>query len=115
MKQQIPVTIVTGFLGAGKTTLLRSLIARRQTRRLALLINEFGEISVDGALVREVAGADAQVHIQDFPHGLIAYGDDTRFIPAMQALAARRAQIDHVLIEASGLALPTAVMEQLQS
>jgi cobalamin biosynthesis protein CobW len=119
MKQLIPVTIVTGFLGAGKTTLLRSLVERRQTRRLALLINEFGEISVDGALVRDAvenkAGSDPHVHIEDFAHGLIAYGDDEQFVPAMLVLAARRAQIDHVLIETSGLALPTAVMEQLQS
>ncbi len=115
MKQLIPVTIVTGFLGAGKTTLLRSLVERRQTRRLALLINEFGEISVDGAMVRDTVGTDTQVHVQDFAHGLIAYGDDELFVPAMLALAARRAQIDHVLIETSGLALPTAVMEQLQS
>jgi len=118
MKQLIPVTIVTGFLGAGKTTLLRSLVERRQTRRLALLINEFGEISVDGALVRTAVGStargNAQVHVEDFAHGLIAYGDDELFVPAMLALAARRAQIDHVLIETSGLALPTAVMEQLQ-
>nr|WP_315393006.1 GTP-binding protein [uncultured Duganella sp.] len=115
MKQLIPVTIVTGFLGAGKTTLLRGLVERRQTRRLALLINEFGEISVDGALMRDGVGDDAQVCIQDFPHGLIAYGDDVLFVPAMRALALRRAQIDHVLIETSGLALPTAVMELLQS
>jgi len=110
----IPVTIVTGFLGAGKTTLLRGLIARRQTRRLALLINEFGEISVDGALVRAASEGDAHVQIEDFAHGLIAYGDDTRFVPAMQALARRRAQVDHVLIETSGLALPTAAMALLQ-
>jgi cobalamin biosynthesis protein CobW len=115
MKQLIPVTIVTGFLGAGKTTLLRGLVERRQTRRLALLINEFGEISVDGAVVRDGVGDDPQVCIQDFPHGLIAYGDDVQFVPAMQAIAKRRAQIDHVLIETSGLALPTAVMELLQS
>jgi len=114
MNQRIPVTVVTGFLGAGKTTLLRDLIGRRQTRRLALLINEFGEISVDGALVRDSAGDDPQVCIQDLAHGLIAYGDDALFIPAMQAIAQRRAQVDHVLIETSGLALPTAVMEQLQ-
>jgi cobalamin biosynthesis protein CobW len=115
MKQPIPVTIVTGFLGAGKTTLLRSLIERRQTRRLALLINEFGEVAVDGALVRDAADGDAHVHIEDFAHGLIAYGDDERFVPAMQAIAARRAHVDHVLIETSGLALPTAAMELLQS
>ncbi|MDC8756778.1 CobW family GTP-binding protein [Janthinobacterium fluminis] len=115
MKQPIPVTIVTGFLGSGKTTLLRSLIQRRQTRRLALLINEFGEISIDGALIRDAAGGDGQVHIHDFPYGLIAYGDDEQFVPTMRAIAARRANVDHVLIETSGLALPTAVMELLQS
>ena len=115
MNALIPVTIVTGFLGSGKTTLLSSLIKHRQTRRLALLINEFGEVSIDGALIRDTAGEDQHVRIHDFAYGLIAYGDDTRFIPTMKALAARRAGIDHVLIETSGLALPTAVMELLQS
>ena len=119
MKPLIPVTIVTGFLGSGKTTLLSSLIKNRQTRRLALLINEFGEVSIDGALIRDSASGDAtaqtQIQIEDFPHGLIAYGDDENFVPALQAIAARRAQVDHVLIETSGLALPTAVMEMLQS
>jgi len=110
----VPVTIVTGFLGSGKTTLLRGLVERRQTRRLALLINEFGEVSIDGLLLREGAhGHEVQIH--DFPHGLIAYGGDERFVPTMLAIAARRAQVDHVLIETSGLALPTAVMELLQS
>jgi cobalamin biosynthesis protein CobW len=114
MSAPIPVTIVTGFLGSGKTTLLRSLVARRQTRRLALLINEFGEISIDGALIREESGGSGQILIHDFPYGLIAYGDDERFIPIMQEIAARRGGVDHVLIETSGLALPTAVMEILQ-
>ena len=114
--QPIPVTIVTGFLGAGKTTLLRSLVQRRQTRRLALLINEFGEVTIDGDLIRASSSDDGgQVRIHDFPYGLIAYGDDEHFVPTMLALAARRAQVDHVLIETSGLALPTAVMESLQT
>ncbi|MFL9925976.1 GTP-binding protein [Herbaspirillum lusitanum] len=114
----IPVTVVTGFLGAGKTTLLRGLVQKRQARRLALLINEFGEVAIDGDLLRATpdgARAKTVVQIQDFPYGLIAYGDDEHFVPAMLAIAARRAQIDHVLIETSGLALPTAVMEALQS
>ncbi len=114
--QPIPVTIVTGFLGAGKTTLLRSLVQRRQTRRLALLINEFGEVTIDGDLIRASSSDEGgQVRIHDFSYGLIAYGDDERFVPTMLALAARRAQVDHVLIETSGLALPTAVMESLQT
>ncbi|EOA03173.1 G3E family GTPase [Herbaspirillum frisingense GSF30] len=111
----IPVTVVTGFLGAGKTTLLRALVQRRQSRRLALLINEFGEVAIDGDLLRAEGDGQGQVQIQDFAHGLIAYGEDEQFVPAMLALAARRAQIDHVLIETSGLALPSAVMEVLQS
>lgn len=118
MNQLIPVTIVTGFLGSGKTTLLRSLIQRRQTRRLALLINEFGEVSIDGELIRDSADNNNdgdQIRIHDFSHGLIAYGDDELFIPVMRAIAERRANVDHVLIETSGLALPTAVMEMLQS
>jgi cobalamin biosynthesis protein CobW len=111
----IPVTIVTGFLGSGKTTLLGSLIKRRQNRRLALLINEFGEVAIDGALIRNSTDGNEQIKIHDFPYGLIAYGDDQHFIPTMQAIAKRRAHVDHVLIETSGLALPTAVMELLQS
>ena len=114
MSAPIPVTIVTGFLGSGKTTLLRSLIMRRQTRRLALLINEFGEVSIDGALIRQAGDGDQQIRIHDFPYGLIAYGDDELFVPTMQAIAARRGTVDHVLIETSGLALPSAVMETLQ-
>ncbi|NMM39067.1 MAG: GTP-binding protein [Glaciimonas sp.] len=112
--EMIPVTIVTGFLGSGKTTLLGNLIKSRQSRRLALLINEFGEVSIDGALIRDSAEGHEQIRIHDFPYGLIAYGDDELFIPTMQAIAARRANVDHVLIETSGLALPTAIMELLQ-
>jgi cobalamin biosynthesis protein CobW len=115
VNRPIPVTVLTGFLGSGKTTLLTSLIKDRQARRLAILLNEFGEISIDGTIVREIANDTVEIQIHDFPHGLIAYGDDERFVPAMQALAERRANIDHVVIETSGLALPTAVMETLQT
>lgn len=115
MNKPTPVTVVTGFLGSGKTTLLTSLVKSRQTRRLAILINEFGEVSIDGAIVRESADSREEVEIYDFPHGLIAYDEDEMFIPTMRALAERRATIDHVLIETSGLALPSAVMEMLQT
>ena len=111
----IPVTIVTGFLGSGKTTLLGSLIKRRQSRRLALLINEFGEVSIDGALIRDGLNGNDPVRIHDFPHGLIAYGDDVHFVPTMRSISERREHVDHVLIETSGLALPTAIMERLQA
>lgn len=115
MNALIPVTIVTGFLGSGKTTLLSNLIKARQNRRLALLINEFGEVVIDGALMRDSADGNEHIRIHDFPHGLIAYSDDDLFVPTLLAIAERRAQVDHVLIETSGLALPTAVMELLQT
>ena len=125
MKQPVPVTVVSGFLGSGKTTLLRGLLERRQERRLAVLINELGEISIDGALARASAGAEragstsvdatGEVEIVDFPSGLIAYAEDTRFVPTLQAIARRAQSVDHVLIETSGVALPSAAMERLQS
>jgi cobalamin biosynthesis protein CobW len=115
MKQPIPVTIVSGFLGSGKTTLLCDLLEHRQERRLAVLINELGEVSIDGALARASAGASDEVQIVDFPQGLIAYAQDTRFVPTLRAIADRRGKIDHVLIETSGVALPSAAMARLQS
>ena len=115
MKQPIPVTVVSGFLGSGKTTLLCGLLERRQERRLAVLINELGEISIDGALARASSGATGEVEIVDFPSGLIAYAEDTRFVPTLQAIARRAESVDHVLIETSGVALPSAAMERLQS
>ncbi len=115
MRQPIPVTIVSGFLGSGKTTLLCGLLERRQERRLAVLINELGEVSIDGALARASAGGTEEVEIVDFPSGLIAYAEDRQFVPTLQALARRAGQIDHVLIETSGVALPSAAMARLQS
>jgi cobalamin biosynthesis protein CobW len=115
MRQPIPVTIVSGFLGSGKTTLLCELLEHRQDRRLAVLINELGEVSIDGALARASAGTTKEVEVVDFPSGLIAYAEDERFVPTLQAVARRAERVDHVLIETSGVALPSAAMERLQS
>lgn len=112
MRRPIPVTVVSGFLGSGKTTLLCDLLEHRQELRLAVLINELGEVSVDGALARASAG---DVEIVDFPSGLIAYAEDTLFVPTLQSIASRAARVDHVLIETSGVALPSAAMARLQS
>ena len=115
MRQPIPVTVVSGFLGSGKTTLLCDLLEHRQEMRLAVLINEIGEVSIDGALARTSIGRTEAVEIVDFPSGLIAYAQDTRFVPTLQAIARRPGRVDHVLIETSGVALPSAAMERLQS
>jgi cobalamin biosynthesis protein CobW len=117
VRRVIPVTIVSGFLGSGKTTLLCDLLRRRQDRRLAVLVNELGEVSIDGALARASVAQAALapgVEIIDFPSGLIAYAEDAQFGPTLEAIAGRAAQVDHVLIETSGVALPTAAMARLQ-
>jgi cobalamin biosynthesis protein CobW len=114
MRRAIPVTIVSGFLGSGKTTLLCDLLRRRQDRRLAVLINELGEVSIDGALARASTAETSGVEIIDFPSGLIAYADDAQFESTLKAIAGRAGQVDHVLIETSGVALPTAAMARLQ-
>lgn len=114
MRTVVPVTIVSGFLGSGKTTLLCDLLRRRQDRRLVVLINELGEVSIDGALARASTAEASGVEIVDFPSGLIAYADDAQFAPTLEAIAGRAGQVDHVLIETSGVALPTAAMARLQ-
>ena len=114
IRPPLPVTVVTGFLGAGKTTLLSNLLKETKRKRLAIVVNEFGEVSIDGALLREHERGD-EVQVQDVANGLLAYGDDALFLPLMAQLHQRRDLIDHIVIETSGLAVPTAVMERLQS
>jgi cobalamin biosynthesis protein CobW len=109
---KIPVTIVTGFLGSGKTTLICGLLKKNPDRRLAILVNEFGEVSVDGALLR-TAGEGCGVEIHDLPNGCICCTIKDDFLPVMKQLQSRKHEIEHVLIETSGLALPTPVMRAL--
>ena len=109
---KIPVTIVTGFLGSGKTTLICGLLKKNPDRRLAVLVNEFGEVSVDGALLRS-AGEACGVEIHDLPNGCICCSVNDDFVPVMRQLQSRKHQVDHVIIETSGLALPQPVMSAL--
>lgn len=113
MAHPIPVTIFTGFLGSGKTTLLASLIEEECEQRFAVVVNEFGEVSVDDILLQQAAG-DTFARVFKLTRGLIAYaGDD--FLETMLAIYAEARLFDHVLIETSGLAIPTAVLEALQA
>lgn len=113
MSKKIPVTIMTGFLGAGKTTLLSTLIKNTGDRRFAVLVNEFGEASIDSAILERQAQTDT-VEFYNLPNSLVAYSGDNKFDETMQQLQ-QKSDIDHVLIETSGLALPTAIIEKLHS
>ncbi len=120
MTNQIPVTIVTGFLGAGKTTLLSNLLpnlsCHSPDRQIAVLVNEFGEVSIDSAILRKGTAINQQsVTIHESTSGLIAYSDDRQFLPTMLAIQNRQTPVDNVLIETSGLALPTAIMVALSA
>jgi len=107
MPQKIPTTVITGFLGAGKTTLIRNLLAKNGTKRIALIINEFGDIGVDGEVLRGCGDAlCAEDDIIELSNGCICCTVADDFVPVMQKLLDRDAPPDHIIIETSGLALP---------
>ncbi|MFC5737876.1 cobalamin biosynthesis protein CobW [Sinirhodobacter huangdaonensis] len=109
---KIPVTVITGFLGAGKTTLIRHLMANPQGRRLAILVNEFGTVGVDGDILRACADENCPLdNIVELANGCICCTVADAFIPTIEALLARPARPDHILIETSGLALPKPLLK----
>ena len=108
---KIPVTVVTGFLGAGKTTLIRHLIATTQGRRLAVIVNEFGDVGVDGEILKSCAIPDCPTeNIVELANGCICCTVADDFIPTIEALLALDPRPDHILIETSGLALPKPLL-----
>src|SRR5271165_1225272 len=110
--EKTPVTIVTGFLGAGKTTLIRHLIANAGGRRLALIINEFGDVGVDGQVLKGCADAACPSDaIIELANGCICCTVADDFAPAVTALLAREPRPDHIVIETSGLALPKPLVK----
>ena len=117
--RKIPATIVTGFLGSGKTTLLRHLLMNAQGRRIAVIVNEFGELGIDGELLRgcgigcdEIGAPNGQLF--ELANGCLCCTVQEEFAPVMEQLAARRDQIDHLVIETSGLALPKPLVQAFQ-
>ena len=107
MAAKIPATVVTGFLGAGKTTLIRHMLQNAEGKKIALIINEFGDLGVDGDILKgcgdEVCTED---DIVELSNGCICCTVADDFIPTMEALLARDVKPDHIVIETSGLALP---------
>jgi cobalamin biosynthesis protein CobW len=105
--KKIPATVVTGFLGAGKTTLIRNLLANANGRRIALIINEFGDLGIDGEVLRGCGEETCREEdIVELTNGCICCTVADDFIPTMTALLDRADRLDHIVIETSGLALP---------
>ena len=109
---KVPVTVITGFLGSGKTTLIRHLMQNNQGKRLAVLVNEFGDVGVDGDILKSCADANCPVeNIVELANGCICCTVADEFIPAIEALLALPTRPDHILIETSGLALPKPLLK----
>ena len=107
MPTKIPATVVTGFLGAGKTTLIRHMLQNASGKRIALIINEFGDLGVDGDILKGCGSETCtEDDIVELSNGCICCTVADDFIPTMELLLARNPKPDHIVIETSGLALP---------
>ena len=110
--EKIPVTILTGFLGAGKTTLIRNLILKNKSKKLAVIINEFGDLGVDGEIVKQCSDETCpEENILELANGCICCTVADDFIPTMKSLLEGQYIPEHILIETSGLALPKPLLK----
>ena len=107
MATKIPATVITGFLGAGKTTLVQHMLANANGKRIALIINEFGDLGIDGDLLKGcgIEGCSDD-DIVELSNGCICCTVAEDFVPAIEKLLGRENPPDHIVIETSGLALP---------
>lgn len=109
---KVPCTIVTGFLGSGKTTLIRHVLENAGGRRLAVIVNEFGDVGIDGEILKG-CGVEScpEENIVELANGCICCTVADDFVPALDAILALRPRVDHILIETSGLALPKPLVQ----
>ncbi|TFZ33246.1 cobalamin biosynthesis protein CobW, partial [Pseudomonas syringae] len=105
-----PVTIVTGLLGSGNTTLLRHMLDNAEGRRIAVIVNEFGELGIDGEILKQCTlgctEEEANGRVYEPANGCLCCTVQEEFFPVMRELVARRGDLDPILIETSGLAPP---------
>lgn len=114
MAAKIPVTVITGFLGAGKTTLIRHLLTQNNNRKIAVLVNEFGEVGIDGEILKSCQVCDedeAEQNIVELSNGCLCCTVQEEFYPTMQQLLERPNRLDSIVIETSGLALPKPLVK----
>jgi cobalamin biosynthesis protein CobW len=113
--RKVPVTIVTGFLGAGKTTLVRHAIENAEGRRLALIVNEFGDVGVDGSILRSCGIENCpEENIVELTNGCLCCTVADDFVPTLEALLSREPAPEHIIIETSGLALPKPLVKAFE-
>jgi cobalamin biosynthesis protein CobW len=110
--RRVPATVITGFLGAGKTSLVRHLLACADGRRLAVIVNEFGELGIDRELLLGCGDADCgDEDIVELANGCLCCTVADEFLPTLTRLLDRAAPPEHILIETSGLALPKPLVQ----
>ena len=109
---KLPVTVVTGFLGSGKTTLIRHLMQNPGGKRLAIIVNEFGDVGVDGEILKSCAIPNCpEENILELANGCICCTVADDFIPTLEQLMKLEPRPEHILIETSGLALPKPLLK----
>jgi cobalamin biosynthesis protein CobW len=110
--RRVPATVITGFLGAGKTSLVRHLLAQSEGRRLAVIVNEFGELGIDRELLLGCGDASCtEDDIVELANGCLCCTVADDFLPSLTRLLDRTAPPEHILIETSGLALPKPLVQ----
>src|SRR4030081_833941 len=109
---RVPCTIVTGFLGSGKTTLIRHVLANVDGRRLAVIVNEFGDVGIDGEILKGCGDTSCpEENIVELANGCLCCTVADELVPALDLFLARPPAIEHIGIETSGLALPKPLVQ----
>ena len=102
----IPVSVITGYLGSGKTTLLNRMLTEKHGKRIAVIVNEFGEVGIDSQLV-----IDADEEILEMNNGCICCTVRGDLVRILDSLLEKKDKFDHLVIETTGLADPAPVIQ----